>query len=297
MAMRIRIGTRKTKLAMVQTQQVVDKLAKLDPMIEMEIVPIITTGDKITDKNLYDIGGKALFLKEIETSLLAGKIDIAVHSLKDVPGVLPPGLEIVAVLEREDPRDVFVSTKSKRVEDLPKGAVVGSSSVRRKVLLHKMRPDLEIVQFRGTVPTRLDKVLRGDVDATILAAAGLKRLDMLDSVFCYPIDTDQLLPAAGQGMIAIEIIEDNEKMRKLLAKINHEESWVVSQAERSFLKILDASCHTPISAYAEIEYGRIKAKYMHADFDGSNYKTHTEIGTIEDAPFLGKYAAQKMDIL
>lgn len=294
--MKIRIGTRKSKLALIQTDIVVSELRRFDPDIEIDIVPIATTGDKILDKNLYDIGGKALFLKEIEQHLIDGKIDIAVHSLKDVPGILPEGLEIAAVLERDDPRDVFISTKCQSIDQLSEGAIIGSSSVRRKVFINKIRPDLKVVQHRGTVPTRLDKVMRGDVDAAILAAAGLKRLGLLDSVFCYPITAESMLPAAGQGTIAIEIREDNDLMRKLLANINHSETWLLSQAERGFLAKLDASCRTPISAYAIMEYGRIKARYMHSSEDGKEIKFHTELGSPEEAPNLGIYAAQKMGL-
>lgn len=294
--MKILIGTRKSKLALVQTNLVISALHKFDPSIEVEIVPIATTGDKILDKNLYDIGGKALFLKEIEQYLLDKKVDIAVHSLKDVPGILPDGLEIAAVLERDDPRDVFISTKCQSIQQLPQGAVVGSSSVRRKVLINKVRPDLKVVAHRGSVQTRLDKVLRGDVDAAILAAAGLKRLGVLDSVFCYPISQDVMLPAAGQGTIAVEIRRDNDTMRNLLAYINHPETWALSRAERSFLSTLNASCRTPISAYAIIEFGRIKARYMYSDFEGKNIKFHTELGSVDDADNLGIYAAKKMGL-
>lgn len=294
--MKIRVGTRKSKLALIQTELVISALRKIDSSLEIEIVPISTTGDKILDKNLYDIGGKALFLKEIEQSLMDKKIDIGVHSLKDVPGILPKGLEIVAVLEREDPRDVFISTKCQSIENLPEGAIIGSSSVRRRVIVNNIRSDLKVVQHRGTVQTRLDKVLRGDVDAAILAAAGLSRLGLLDSVFCYPISPEIMLPAAGQGTIAVEIREDNDQMREILKSINHEDTWILSQAERSFLAKLDASCRTPISAYAVMEYGRVKARYMHSDFEGNELQFHTELGAREDAMNLGIYATQKMDL-
>lgn len=294
--MRITIGTRKSKLALVQTDIVVKQLLEINPALDIHILPITTTGDKITDQNLYDIGGKALFLKEIEEHMLAGKVDIAVHSLKDVPGILPEGLKIAAVLEREDPRDVFVSSKCQGINSLVQGAIVGSSSVRRQVILHKIRPDLKFVQFRGNVPTRVDKVMRNEVDATILAAAGLKRLNIFDNIFCKAIDPNVMLPAAGQGIIAIEAREDDHKILELLTKINHLPTWYVANAERSFLSYLDASCRTPISAYAVIEYGRIKAKYMLSDIDGANIKYHTEIGAIEDAASLGVFAAQKMGI-
>ena len=172
----LRIGTRKSKLALAQTQLVIAAIQKNFPHLECVIIPIITTGDRITDRNLYDIGGKALFLKELEQALLDKQIDIAVHSLKDMPGNLPPLLEIAAVLEREDPRDVFISYNYTSLMELPSKAIVGSSSVRRKLLMNKMRADLEFVMFRGNVDSRLNKVKNSEVTASILAAAGLRRL-------------------------------------------------------------------------------------------------------------------------
>ena len=181
--MKIRIGTRKSKLALIQTEMVISELKRNFSELEYEIVPIVTTGDKITNKNLYDIGGKALFLKELEEQLIDKQIDLAVHSLKDVPGVISDKLEIAAVLEREDPRDCFVSFKYKSINELPEGSIVGSSSVRRKVLISKQRPDLELVQFRGNINTRLQKLKNKEVDATILACAGLMRADLFDLDF------------------------------------------------------------------------------------------------------------------
>ncbi len=293
--MRVKIGTRKSKLALIQTEMVIDSIKSHFPAAECEIVPIVTSGDKITDKNLYDIGGKALFLKEIEEQLLAGNIDIAVHSLKDVPGVLPDDLEIAAVLEREDPRDCFVSVKYKSLDDLPKGARVGSSSVRRKVIIHQQRPDLEVVQFRGNIHTRLKKLKQSEVDATILACAGLVRAGEFNTDYCYPIEIDQMLPAAGQGIIGIEIRSDNDQMRDICNKINHQQTWNIAEAERSFLAYLDASCSTPISAYAIMQDEKtILARYMLADYEGSFVNYCQELGGVEEAAQMGVVAAKKL---
>lgn len=278
--MLIKIATRKSPLALIQTDLFVIKLKEYFPHITCEIVPVVTTGDKITDKNLYDIGGKALFLKELEEKLIAGEVDLAVHSLKDVPGILAEGLEIAAVLEREDPRDCFVSYKYKSLQELPKGAVVGSSSVRRKVILQKIRPDLKIVQLRGNVQTRIDK-LSGDEapDAIVLACAGLKRLGLLDEKYCFPLSVNEMIPSAGQGIIAIQKRVNDQKMAEICNMINHMPTWYVSQAEREFLAYFDASCRTPISAYADyIDEVTIRARYMYGNFEGSFLEFHTEIG-------------------
>lgn len=290
--MRIRIGTRKSKLALYQTDLVIRAIGKEFPQAECEIVPIMTSGDKITDKNLYDIGGKALFLKEIEEQLISGDIDIAVHSLKDVPGILPGGLMIAAVLERADPRDVFVSYNCKSIDELPQSAVIGSSSVRRKVILQKRRPDLQIVQFRGNVPTRLEKIKNGEVDATILASAGLKRLGLFNLAYCHIMSTDEMLPAAGQGTIGIEIRTYDKAMAEICQHINHLRSWYVSQAERAFLTYLDASCRTPLSAYAEITDDKITGKFMMSDFDCSFMEFTSESGDISEAEEIGIRAAK-----
>ena len=186
--MLIRIATRRSRLAVIQTDLVIKKLKNFFPHINCEIVPVITTGDRITDKNLYDIGGKALFLKELEEKLLTGEVDLAIHSLKDVPGILPVGLEIAAVLEREDPRDCLVSYKYKSLNELPNGAIIGTSSVRRKVILQKIRPYLKIIPCRGNIQTRLDKLSSDNApDAIILACGGLKRLGIFDEKHCFII--------------------------------------------------------------------------------------------------------------
>ncbi len=267
--MKIRIGTRGSKLALIQANLVISEITKYYKNADCQIIEIITSGDTITDKNLYDIGGKALFLKEIEEQLLDKKIDIAVHSLKDVPGILPKGLVIAAVLEREDPRDCFVSFKSNSILTLPQNAKIGSSSVRRKVIINQVRPDIEVVQFRGNINTRLEKLKSGQVDGSILAVAGLKRADLFDNKYCFPIDTDFMLPAVGQGIIGIEVRQDDQNMLELCKHINHKPTWDLSITERSFLSYLDASCRTPMAAYAQYKNDKILASYMLASEDGS----------------------------
>lgn len=292
--MKINIGTRKSKLALIQTELVVRELKKQFPELDYEIIPIITTGDRITNKNLYDIGGKALFLKELEEQLVDKQIDLAVHSLKDVPGVMSEELEIAAVLERADARDCFVSFNYKSINDLPKGAIVGSSSVRRKVLISKKRPDLKLVQFRGNINTRLQKLRDKEVDATILACAGLHRVDLFNSEFCFPLEFDEMLPAAGQGVIAVQIRSDDKKMQKICQSINHKPTWYLAQAERSYMSYLDASCRTPMSAYAYYVGDKIKANYMLSDIDGENIRFVSKICNIEDVDQVGIDAAKEL---
>ncbi len=310
--MNLRIGTRRSKLALEQTRQVCDAIRNLYPHAELEVIKILTTGDKIIDKNLYDIGGKALFLKEIEQQLLENKIDIAVHSLKDVPGILPPNLKIGAVLERCDARDVFISKHYKSISDLPHKATFGSSSMRRKVIVKSIRPDVESKPFRGNIQTRLDKLCNGDVDSTILAAAGLIRLGIIpkdkllnnDNVydpelglFFSLINTNTMLPAAGQGIIAIEVRENDKKSNDIIKQINHKKTCALAEAERSFLTALNASCDTPISAHARfIDHDTIEVQYMLANPDGCNIRYHTEQCVTLKANEIGFIAAKKLGV-
>ena len=292
--MKIRIGTRKSKLALIQTEMVIFELKKNFSEFEYEIVPIATTGDKITNKNLYDIGGKALFLKELEEKLIEKQIDLAVHSLKDVPGVISDKLRIAAVLEREDPRDCFVSFKCKSINELSEGSIVGSSSVRRRVLIDRQRPDLELVQFRGNINTRLQKLKDEEVDATILACAGLVRGNLFDLDFCYPLEPEEMPPAAGQGIIALQIRSDNREIQEICEVINHKPTWHLAQAERSYMSYLDASCITPMSAYAYYTEDGIKANYMLSDIDGKNIRFVSKICTVEDIKQIGIDAAREL---
>lgn len=299
--MYLRIGTRSSKLALLQTKKVIEKITQCCPDIALEMIPIVTTGDKILNKNLYDIGGKALFLKEIEIALLDGKIDIAVHSLKDVPGRMHEELQISAVLQRDQSEDVLISKNAKCINDLPTNAVVGSSSMRRKVFLKNIRPDLNITTFRGNVHSRIRKFLSGEVDATILSAAGLNRLDIFDSQYCHIIPIDQVLPAAGQAVIAIETrINEYTEITNL---INHCPTFHLIAAERSFIEYLNASCDTPIAAYATFTSdNRVRLKCMISD--GCNVLMHTEVSDkinkctmLEQIAQLGVNAAKEITSL
>ncbi|WP_341758552.1 hydroxymethylbilane synthase [Candidatus Tisiphia endosymbiont of Ditula angustiorana] len=290
----IKIGTRRSPLALVQTNLVVEQIKIHYPNINCEIVPIITSGDLIKDKNLYDIGGKALFLKEIENALINGEIDLAVHSLKDVPCKLPSELMICAVLESEDARDVFVCLDYKSIEELPFASKVGTSSVRRKVLIQRKRPDLKIVTFRGNVDSRIKKLMQGDVDATILAYSGLKRLGLFDTQYCHLIETKEMLPSVGQGVIAIEIRKNDNKMQEICNKINHFETWELMQAGRAFLEYLDADCKTPIAAYSTYIDNDIHTEFMLSDFDGSKIVFHSDISNPKDCRNSGIQAAKAL---
>ncbi len=294
----VKIATRKSKLALIQTDLFIKRLKECFPNIVYEIVPLITTGDKIIDKNLYDIGGKALFLKELEEQLITGQVDLAIHSLKDVPGILPKELEIAAVLEREDPRDCFISYKYKSLQDLPTGSIIGSSSVRRKVIIQKIRPDLKIVNLRGNVQTRLTKLSEDhNLDAIILACAGLKRLKLFNKKYCFPFSVEEMIPCAGQGVIAVQKRVGDHKMFEICNKINHQFTWYLSQAEREFLAYFDASCRTPISAYAEyIDNETIIARYMYGDFDGNFLKFCVEKGSKTDAKQIAIRAAKIIEL-
>lgn len=252
----IRIGTRGSALAVAQAEEVKRRILNAFPeqldANRIHIKKIMTTGDRIQDKSLTEIGGKGLFTKEIEEALFAGTVDIAVHSMKDMTDVLPDGLTINCILEREDPRDAFISPIAKTIADLPSGAVVGTSSVRRQAQLLTLRPDVKVVPFRGNVQTRLRKLTEGQVDATFLAVAGLRRVGQGDEITSI-IDTDAMLPAVAQGAIGIESLTDNIHIHRVLQAINHAQSQVRVEAERAFLKALGGSCSTPIAGLAEFD--------------------------------------------
>ena len=290
----ILIGTRKSPLALAQTNLVIEQIKLYYPKMKFEIVPIVTSGDLVQDTALYDIGGKALFLKEIETALLQGTIDLAVHSLKDVPGKLPEGLKIAAMLQREDARDVFVCTKYKSIEELPLGSSIGSSSIRRKVIIQNKRPDLQIITFRGNVDSRIKKLMSSQVEATILAYSGLKRLNLFDKQYCHLLDTSEMLPAVGQGVIAVEITENNNEIQAICNKINHAPTCQLLEADRAFLEYLDADCKTPVAAYSRYVDQKIYTDFMLGNFDGSKMIFHTEISDQKNCRNAGIDAAKLM---
>jgi len=294
----IRIGTRKSRLAVAQATEVKNRLLGAFPELTQEQIILIkmdTTGDKIQDRNLSEIGGKGLFTREIEESLFSGAIDIAVHSMKDMPDALPDGLIIDCILEREDPRDALISFKSPSIEDLPHEAVIGTSSARRASQLLQYRPDLKIVPFRGNVQTRLKKLEGGEVDATLLAVAGLKRLDV-EGVITQKIETDVMLPAVSQGAIGVECVADNKHIRDILAMISHPESVARIAAERGFLMELGGSCATPIAALANLDKSKkhVHMKGLVASLDGNKFYRVERSGLVEDADALGRDAGKEV---
>jgi hydroxymethylbilane synthase len=291
----LRIGTRGSPLALAQAAMVGERLAAAHGFSPESIAQkvIRTTGDMIQDRPLADVGGKGLFTKEIEEALLAGTIDMAVHSAKDMPTLLPEGLAITAVLPREDPRDVFISRKAATLRALPAGAVVGTASLRRQALVKRLRPDLEVVSFRGNVQTRLRKLDRGEVDATLLALAGLKRLGLADAATAI-LSLDDFIPAVGQGIIAIETRADDTATRGFLDAINHRESGIALVTERAFLTVLDGSCRTPIAGHAAIDGGRIQFRGLIAKPDGSAFFETTRDGDIGAAAALGADAGGEL---
>lgn len=267
--MKLRIGTRQSKLAIIQAETVKHSLESLNSRLDLQIVPIQTTGDKEKNKDLTKIGGKGLFLKEIQEELLAKNIDIAVHSMKDIPAFTPEGIKLAAVLEREDPRDVFISKNGKGLMDIESGSVIGTSSPRRRVQISNIRPDLKIEFFRGNVDSRLKKVEEGAVDGTLLAMAGLKRLGAYKSGY-EALDADKVIPAVCQGIIGIETLEENADAIELLLKINHEETHIRAKAERGFLESIEGNCNTPMGAIAELVGGKVRLHCFLASEDGSN---------------------------
>jgi len=269
--MRIRIGTRKSKLAMAQTMWVAEKIKEAFPEVEIEIVKITTKGDKILSSPLSKIGDKGLFTKEIEEAMLRNEIDMAVHSLKDVPSVLPDGLELVAFSEREDPRDALICRSSWTLFTIPEGAVVGTSSLRRKALLKHYRKDLVIKDLRGNVDTRLKKLKEGQFDCIILAYAGLKRLG-LESEPCEVISEDVFIPSVSQGILGIEARKDDEEIRNVVRKaVNCETSEICAVLERSFLRTLEGGCQVPMGCFSKIVDGKIKVSAFVSDLEGKKF--------------------------
>ena len=265
---KIVIGTRGSKLALTQSEVVKAALQVHYANVEIELKVIKTTGDMVQDRSLALIGGKGLFTKEIEQELLAGTVDIAVHSLKDMPSVMPDGLVADCFLKREDPRDaLLVASGRSSIKELPLGAVFGTSSTRRTAQMLHLRPDLQIVPFRGNVQTRMEKLQAGIAEATILAAAGLKRLQIDPGAYSI-IDVADSLPAVGQGVIVVQAREDDSELHELLAKINDQSTEICVQAERGFLSGLGASCVTPIAAYAELIGDEVYLRSLIASIDG-----------------------------
>jgi hydroxymethylbilane synthase len=280
----LRIGTRGSPLALVQARTVRAGLAAAlglsEEAIGLEI--IATSGDAIQDRPLAAVGGKGLFTKEIEEALLDRRIDLAVHSAKDMPTVLPQGLMLAACLEREDPRDVFISLKASALAELPQGATLGTASLRRQAIAKRMRGDLRAVSLRGNVETRLRKLEAGEVDATILALAGMKRLG-LTAHATRIMSADEFLPAVGQGAIGIEARADDERTRAALARIDHADTFIALSAERTFLAVLDGSCKTPIAGHLTVSGDAVAFRGLIARPDGGGAHDIAAQGHRKDA--------------
>lgn len=282
----MKIGTRGSKLALIQTQSVVDALKEVHPELDIEIVVIQTSGDWKPSQGETLLseaaGGKGLFAKEIEMALTDGRIDVGVHSLKDVPTYMPNGLEIYHVLERDDARDAFICHTASSLDELPEGAVVGTSSMRRGAIILARRPDLKIVPLRGNVDTRLRKLKDGQVDATILAAAGLHRLNLHDEITSY-LEPEAMLPAVCQGVIAMEVRQDDTKTKSLLDSIHHASTGMLATAERAVLAVLDGSCRTPIGSYAQWTEGdQMRLRGLVAATDGHDIYRFEETAAVKD---------------
>lgn len=287
------IATRESALALWQAHHVRDRLMSLHPGLQVELLGMTTQGDQILDVTLNKIGGKGLFVKELELALLEGRADIAVHSLKDVPMILPEGFALAAIGEREDPRDAFVSSKYRQLSELPPGAVVGTSSLRRESQLRARYPHLDIQPLRGNVNTRLRKLDEGLYDAIILAAAGLKRLGFADRIAAL-LEPEQSLPAAGQGALGIEIRSDREDLLPILAPLHHPETAACVRAEREVSRQLGGSCQVPLGAYAIIRNEHLYLRGFVAQPGGTPF-IHAEVsGSPEDPENLGSQLAQAL---
>ncbi len=288
--MNIKIGTRGSKLALTQTNFVVESLKKIAPDLQTEICIIKTSGDIMQDVSLMQIGGQGAFVKEIEESLLAGNIDLAVHSMKDVPGEIPAGLTFAAIMKREDVRDVLVSRGKIKFESLPKGARIGTGSQRRGAQLKAFMPDLEIVPLRGNIDTRLKKIETENLTGVVLAAAGIKRLGYVESVTQF-LPTEIMLPAVGQGALGLQVRESDADLISLCAKLNHHPTAVEVTAERSYLKALGGGCRLPIAAYGLIENGRLTLEGLVAAPNGSSWARDKVWGELNEAEAMGRKLA------
>lgn len=290
--MMIRIGTRGSKLAIAQSIWVKEKIESVYG-IKVSLIKIKTKGDKILDSPLSKIGGKGLFVKEIENALLEGNVDIAVHSIKDVPVDLPEGLELSVYPKRENPFDAFISNSFNRIEDLPKDARIGTSSLRREVQLRRLHPDIEIVPIRGNVDTRLKKLRTENLDGIILAVSGLVRLGLYNQI-TQIIPEHIMLPAIGQGALGIEVRIDDKRIKEIISFLNHKETEICIKAERSFLKELGGGCQIPIAGYASIKNNNLIIKGMISDLNGKRFLFDIVEGDPSNPEEVGKRLANSL---
>ena len=289
----LKIATRKSQLALWQANWIKSQLEERNPGLQVELVRIMTKGDKILDVPLAQVGGKGLFVKEIEDALLDGRADIAVHSMKDVPTELPPGLHLPVITEREDPRDAWFSRDGIGFRDLPEGALVGTSSLRRQAQLKALRPDLRFEHLRGNVDTRLRKLEEGQYDAIVLAAAGVKRLGLADKVTEY-LGEDITLPATGQGAVGIECRVEDPETNALIAPLRHEATWYAVLAERAFLATLEGGCQVPIAGYAQFDGDTLTMRGLVGSLDGQTLIRGSRRGSPVEAEMLGQALGEEI---
>ena len=289
--MTLRVGTRGSRLAVVQASWVADALRGLGA--EVELVPLKTSGDRLAQVALADFGGKALFVKEIEEALLAHRVDVGVHSLKDMPAALPAGLVLAAFPPREDPRDVLITRGGGGLDALTRGARVGTSSLRRRILLLARRPDLTIEPIRGNVETRLAKLDRGEYDALVMAGAGLKRLGVVPA-HSWLLQTEEFLPAVGQGILGVEARQADREMLELLRRVDDTRTRMQALAERSFLLALGAGCHTPVAGYARLDGDALTISGLVASLDGATMLQSSVSGPGAAAEALGRKLADEL---
>lgn len=290
---KLRLGTRGSPLAMLQTQTVRDALVAQHPGLNVEIVEIAVMGDQIQDRALSEVGGKGLFTKELDRAILDGRCEAAVHSMKDVETWLADGIALICITEREDVRDAFLSPKAGSLDELPAGAKVGTSSLRRKAQVLARRPDLDVVLFRGNVQTRLRKLDEGVADATMLAMAGLNRLGMTH-VATAALEPETLLPAVSQGAVGVTAAADREDLKALFQPLNHAETNLRVTAERAFLDVLDGTCHTPIAGLAELDGDRVRFRGLVAREDGTRVLRTERTGPAAAAEALAREAAHEL---
>ena len=289
----IRIATRESLLALWQAEFIKAELERCHPGIAVELLGMTTRGDQLLDSPLSKIGGKALFVKELEQAMLEGRADMAVHSMKDVPMEFPEGLELAVICEREDPRDAFVSNHFAAVDDLPRGAVVGTSSLRRECQLRALRPDLVIRSLRGNVQTRLRKLDEGEFDAIVLAAAGLLRLELHERIAGF-MAPEQSLPAVGQGAVGVEVRCDDTELKALLAPLNHHQTSLRVRAERAMNRRLEGGCQVPIAGYALLDGEQLWLRGLVGSPDGATVLQAEARGSSNDPEALGRSVAEAL---
>ena len=291
--MKITIATRKSALALWQAEHVASILRLLDSVDAVELLPLSTRGDEILDRSLQKTGGKGLFIKELEVAMRQGRADIAVHSMKDVPADMPEDFCLAAVLERSNPADALIARDKRRLDQLPNAAVVGSSSLRRQAQLKILRPDLEIRPLRGNVNTRLARLERGDYDAIVLAATGLERLQ-LDHHICQQFTIEEMVPATAQGVLGIECLAEREDLSRLLADVSDPTTLQTTSAERAVARALEASCQSPVAAFATSDGETIEATGLVALPDGSRFIRRTVTGTAKEPGLAGGRLAEAL---